>query len=63
MSQVVTPVCNESPRAAAMSDLVVRLVNDSLTEYSYAASVAELQYNLIASDTGFEVKEPDVHGG
>lgn len=50
-------MCNESPRAAAMSDLVVRLVNDSLTEYSYAASVAELQYNLLASDTGFEVKE------
>lgn len=53
--QVVTAVANEDPRSAALSELVVRLVNDSLTEYSYAAHVAELYYDLKATDTGFQV--------
>ena len=34
----------------------MRLVNDSLVEYSYAAYVAELQYDLKATDMGFEVR-------
>lgn len=55
-SKVVTPMCNESARSAALCELVVRLVNDSLTEYSYSAYVAELQYGLKATDAGFQVK-------
>lgn len=51
----MTAVCNESARSAALSELVVRLVNDSLTEYTYAAYVAELQYHLKATDAGFQV--------
>eukprot|EP00752_Nemacystus_decipiens_P004086 g3739.t1 len=53
--KVETPVCNESARSAALCELVVRLVNDSLVEYSYAAYVAELQYDLKATDMGFEI--------
>lgn len=53
--KVVTPICNESARSAALCELVVRLVNDSLTEFSYAAYVAELQYGLKATDAGFQV--------
>lgn len=48
-------MCNEDARSAALSELLVRLVNDSLTEYTYAAYVAELQYNIKAIDAGFEV--------
>jgi len=55
-TKVVTPICNESARSAALCELVVRLVNDSLTEYSYAAYVAELQYGLKATDAGFQVR-------
>lgn len=55
-TKVETPVCNESARSAALCELVVRLVNDSLVEYSYAAYVAELQYDLKATDIGFEVR-------
>ncbi len=54
-TKVVTPICNDSARSAALCELVVRLVNDSLTEYSYAAYVAELQYGLKATDAGFQV--------
>ena len=53
--QVVTSVCNESARAAALSELVVRLVNESLTEFAYAAFVTELEYSLKATDAGFQV--------
>ena len=55
-TKVETPVCNESALSAALCELVVRLVNDSLLEYSYAAYVAELQYHLKATDVGFEVR-------
>ncbi|CAM9795347.1 unnamed protein product, partial [Ectocarpus fasciculatus] len=51
---VVTPVANESARSAALCELVVRLVNDSLTEYSYDAYVAELSYHVKATDAGFQ---------
>lgn len=54
-TKVTTPVCNESARSAALCELVLRLVNDSLVEYSYAAYVAELHYDLKATDMGFEV--------
>ncbi|CAN0388564.1 unnamed protein product, partial [Laminaria digitata] len=56
---VVTPVCNESARSAALSELVVKLVDDSLTEYTYAAYVAELQYSVRATSSGFLIH---VHG-
>lgn len=55
---MVTPVTNENPRAAALSELIVRLVDDALKEYSYAAYVAELQYDLRALDSGFQVPSP-----
>ncbi|CAN0250589.1 unnamed protein product [Ectocarpus sp. 12 AP-2014] len=53
--KVVTPVANESARSAALCELVVRLVNDSLTEYSYDAYVAELSYHVKATDAGFQI--------
>lgn len=56
ITKVVTAVCNDAPRPAALSELVVRLVNDSLIEYSYAACVAGLEYSLKAMDAGFQVR-------
>lgn len=53
--QVVAAAANEDARAAALSELLVRLVMDSLTEYAYDAYVAELQYDLKFTDTGFQV--------
>lgn len=49
-------MCNESARSAALSELVVKLVDDSLTEYTYAAYVAELEYQVRAIASGFQVK-------
>ncbi|CAM9848380.1 unnamed protein product, partial [Hapterophycus canaliculatus] len=53
--KVVTPLCNQDARSAALCELAVRLVNESLTEYSYAAYVAELSYHIKATDAGFQV--------
>ncbi|CAM9115596.1 unnamed protein product [Discosporangium mesarthrocarpum] len=53
--KVVTPTSNANPRLAALSDLLIYLVNESLTEYSYAAYVADLHFTLKTVDTGFQV--------
>ncbi|KAI0062244.1 hypothetical protein BV25DRAFT_1804109 [Artomyces pyxidatus] len=46
------PVANESPVAAVLTKLFAELVSDSLTEYSYDASVAGLDYHFAASTLG-----------
>ena len=41
--KVVCSGANTSAKHAVMIDLAARLINEHLTEYAYAASVAELQ--------------------
>ncbi|KAH8099586.1 Metalloenzyme, LuxS/M16 peptidase-like protein [Cristinia sonorae] len=41
-----SPVANETARAAVMTRLFAELVTDSLTEYSYDADLAGLNYNF-----------------
>lgn len=41
-----TPRVNDSPRTAVMSRIMVELVKDALSEYSYDAEVAGLLYNV-----------------
>ncbi|CAM9645016.1 unnamed protein product [Chrysoparadoxa australica] len=50
-----SPLAANTPYQAACCDLIVRLVNDIMTEYSYLASIAELGYSLRSTDSGFEV--------
>ncbi|CAN0274247.1 unnamed protein product, partial [Phaeothamnion confervicola] len=53
--KIVAPLCVADARSAALCDLLVRLVDDALTEYAYMASVAELHYGLKCTDVGFQV--------
>ncbi|WFD32379.1 insulysin [Malassezia sp. CBS 17886] len=50
-----TPLVNASARSAALSRLLVELVRDALTEYSYDAEVAGLLYNIDAQLDGVDV--------
>ncbi|KAI0053918.1 hypothetical protein FA95DRAFT_1551697 [Auriscalpium vulgare] len=48
-------VANESPKASVLTKLFADLVNDSLTEYAYAASEAGLSYNFSESTLGIYI--------
>jgi insulysin len=50
-----SPVAGESPVAAVMSQLLVNLVTDNLTEYSYEAELAGLLYSLSSTPVGFQL--------
>jgi secreted Zn-dependent insulinase-like peptidase len=53
---VRSPVANDNPRHAVLSNLYVRLVNDQLTEFSYDAALAGLGYSLYKHVRGFSVR-------
>ncbi len=53
---VRSPVANDSPRHAVLTNLYVRLVNDQLTEFSYDADLAGLSYSLYKHIRGFSVR-------
>ncbi|WFD42936.1 insulysin [Malassezia psittaci] len=50
-----TPRVNLSPRTAVLSRVMVELVKDALSEYSYDAEVAGLQYNVDSQFEGIAV--------
>ncbi|WFD35037.1 insulysin [Malassezia cuniculi] len=50
-----SPQVNESPYTAAQSRLLVELVKDALTEYSYDAEVAGLLYNIDCQLDGIDI--------
>ncbi|KAG5354057.1 hypothetical protein C0989_009755 [Termitomyces sp. Mn162] len=54
-----SPVVNETARAAVMTKLYADVVNDSLTEYSYAADLAGLSYNFMSHTNGLYIS---IHG-
>jgi len=54
--KLVTSEANNSPRNAALSELLVYLIKDSLNEYTYMAEVTQLHYSLKRVDVGFELK-------
>ncbi|KAF8623490.1 hypothetical protein AX15_006273 [Amanita polypyramis BW_CC] len=47
-----SPLANESARASAITRLYCDVVNDSLTEFSYNASIAGLTYRFLQHTTG-----------
>ena len=53
---VRSPAANDSPEHAVLTELYVELINDQLTEYSYPARLAGLDYRLYAHIRGFTVR-------
>ena len=53
---VRSPQANSTPREAVLTDLFVAVVNDELTEFSYPASLAGLDYSLYRHVRGFSVR-------
>lgn len=51
-----SPVANDSPEHAVLTELYVELINDQLTEYSYPARLAGLDYRLYKHIRGFTVR-------
>ncbi|MGI9333438.1 MAG: insulinase family protein [Gammaproteobacteria bacterium] len=47
---------NDTARSAVLTRLLVALVNDQLTEFSYPAYLAGMEYNLYAHVRGFSVR-------
>ncbi|SDA07204.1 BZ3501_MvSof-1269-A2-R1_Chr4-3g07251 [Microbotryum saponariae] len=50
-----TPVADESPSSAMKTQLVTQLVEETLAEYSYDASLAGLSYNVGSAPQGLEI--------
>lgn len=53
--KLANPNC-ASLKSTVLADLFVSMVNDTLTDYSYYAEVADVHYALEARPTGFEIK-------
>ncbi|MFV1872542.1 MAG: insulinase family protein [Oleiphilus sp.] len=51
-----SPVANNSPENANKTDLLISLINDSLTEFSYPAYLAGLQFELYKHLRGATIK-------
>lgn len=51
-----SPVANDSPKSAVLSELYVRLVNDQLNEYVYPAYLAEVNYSLYRHGRGISLR-------
>ncbi|KAI9316323.1 Metalloenzyme, LuxS/M16 peptidase-like protein [Dichotomocladium elegans] len=49
------PLTYATPRNAVITNLYTRLIDDSLTEYSYNADVAGLSYYFVTGSTGIEL--------
>jgi insulysin len=50
-----TPLVDITPQHRVVAQIFAYLVNDALTEYSYAAELAGLSYNFFAHASGFDV--------
>ncbi|KAF7311385.1 Insulin-degrading enzyme [Mycena kentingensis (nom. inval.)] len=50
-----TPFHNTSPRASILTRLYSDIVNDSLTEYSYDATIGMLEYRFVSHGSGLYV--------
>lgn len=53
---VRSPLANANARAAVLTELYVRMVSDELGEFSYPATLADLQYSLYKHIRGFAVR-------
>ena len=53
---VRSPVVNDSPRDAVLSGLLTRMVNDTLNEFAYPASLAGQSYSLYRHRRGISVR-------
>lgn len=53
--KLASPAAYHSPRTEALTELLVRLVRDSLNETTYLASIAELYYSLKCTELGLEL--------
>lgn len=53
---VRSPVANDSPEHAVLTELYVKLINEQLSEFSYPAYVAGLKYRLYKHIRGFAVR-------
>jgi len=51
-----SPHANDNPRNTVLTNLFVRVVNDNLTEFSYPALLAGLNYQLYTHIRGFSVR-------
>nr|VFJ55820.1 MAG: Secreted Zn-dependent peptidases, insulinase-like [Candidatus Kentron sp. FW] len=58
---VRSPVANDTPTHSVMTDLLVALVEDELTEFSYPASLAGLDYDLYRHVRGLSVRISGYH--
>lgn len=54
-ADVTLPGAYVSPRAAVLTDLYIRLLNESLNEFAYAAEIAELRYACRLTSSGMYV--------
>lgn len=54
-ADVTLPGAYVSPRAAVLTDLYIRLLNESLNEFAYAAEIAELRYAVRLTSSGMYV--------
>ncbi|SCZ96677.1 BZ3500_MvSof-1268-A1-R1_Chr4-4g07543 [Microbotryum saponariae] len=52
---MIRPVADESPSSAMKTQLVTQLVEETLAEYSYDASLAGLSYNVGSAPQGLEI--------
>jgi len=53
---VRSPVANDTPRHAMLTELYVDLVNDKLNEYAYPARLAGIDYNIYKHIRGLSVR-------
>jgi len=53
--KLATPEAYRNPRAEALTELLARLVRDSLNETTYLASIAELHYSIKCTELGLEL--------
>lgn len=53
---VRSPIANDNPKHSVLTELYTKMVNDSLSEFSYPASLAGLDYRLYNHSRGFTVR-------
>nr|VFJ87806.1 MAG: Secreted Zn-dependent peptidases, insulinase-like [Candidatus Kentron sp. H]VFJ89519.1 MAG: Secreted Zn-dependent peptidases, insulinase-like [Candidatus Kentron sp. H]VFJ96210.1 MAG: Secreted Zn-dependent peptidases, insulinase-like [Candidatus Kentron sp. H] len=58
---VRSPVANDTPTHAVLTDLLVALVEDRLTEFAYPASLAGLEYEIYSHMRGLTLRMEGYH--
>lgn len=51
-----TPICYESPVSYVLSDMFISMLADSLKEWAYPASLADLSYSVDALRRGIDLR-------